>query len=149
MSINITNKEYQSLIDLVAIASWIMDAYTIGEGQYPNHRELIKKIYSSFKLMQSEGKIEFAPEFNDYFETRNFEEFIQNEFIQPYEENFFWDELVYKLAERDVTASIELDEFKKMDGMKRLELIDAAKESYELEFEKNGIKNLCLRKNDN
>jgi len=60
MKINFTKKEYRSLIDLLDIANWVINAHRTGIGEEPKeYADLIQKIYSFSKEMGCEDIIEF------------------------------------------------------------------------------------------
>lgn len=144
MKINITKHEYRLLLDILSIASWVMNAFTIGEDKFPAHEALRKKIYSYFKEMGAEDRIEFAKNLDDYFELSEYEEHIHDTFLSSYEENFFWDELIDRLAERDVLCSVRIENLHQLEVIDRIRLIEDAKEKYETEFEKHGLERLRI-----
>jgi hypothetical protein len=69
-------------------------------------------------------------------------------FIAEFENNTFWDELMKRLAERDLIEEIgSEEEYYKMDTIKRINLQETVQEKYLNEFQENGIKNICLKSN--
>lgn len=147
MKIDLTKNEYGVLLDLLFLADWVMHAHaTEEEEHHPEHEALKKKIYSHFKEMEAEDKIEFSEELDNYLELANYEEELHTKFIEPYDDNNFWVELIDRLAERDVISNVGIERFNKLQGNDRLHLIEEAKERYENEFAKNGLKHLKIHK---
>ena len=92
MNIEFTSKEYQVLLDMLSIADWVMNAFVEDEAEHSKEHEALKrKLFSFYKEMGEERRVEFAPEFDDYFETREYERYIQETFLLPYEDNLFED----------------------------------------------------------
>ena len=56
--------------------------------------------------MDTTDRIEYSKEFDNYFEKQPYDTQIHEEFIEPYDENTFWDELIERLAVRDVIARV-------------------------------------------
>lgn len=115
MKINITKKEYQTLLDMLNIADWVLHSYTIKEPKQNEYEALKQKFLSYFKEMDADDKIEFSPEFNEYFEKTEYEKLINEKFIEPYENELFWDELIHRLSERDTIHAMGVEQYRKMN----------------------------------
>jgi len=145
MKINITKKEYRVLLDMLTIADWIMHAHAIGKEEHHLEHEALKdKLLSYYKEMGAEDRIESSQELDGYYETNDYEEYVQDKFIQPYEDEFFWDELIDRLGERDAINTVGIEQFSKMDFVERMRKLDEMKERYANEFEEQGLDNLQL-----
>ncbi|ASQ44571.1 hypothetical protein [Legionella clemsonensis] len=144
MKINLTKKEYRALLDMLYLADWVLHAYTIKENEQDEYEALKKKLLSYFKEMDAEDKIEFSPELNDYFEKADFEDYLNEKIIQPYENELFWDELIHRLSERDMVKALGMEQYSKMDAIERIKRMEEIKEQYANEFEAQGLANLKL-----
>ncbi|KTD59579.1 hypothetical protein Lsan_2170 [Legionella santicrucis] len=144
MKINITKKEYRTLLDMLYIADWVLHSYTIKETKQNEYEALKQKFLSYFKEMEADDLIEFSPEFDEYFEKTQYEELINEKFIEPYEKKLFWDELIQRLSERDVIHAMGVEQYRKMDPMERMRKVEEIKAQYANEFEKHGVKHLKL-----
>jgi len=145
MKINITKKEYSLLIDMLCIANWVMHAHAMDEDQHSiAHEIFIKKMMSFHDEMDANDKIMFSNELDDYFETGEYEEYIHEKFIEPYEDEFFWDELIERLAERDLINEVGEKQLVGMDFVEKMTRLEAIKELYQDEFSENGLKNLQI-----
>ncbi|KTC86538.1 hypothetical protein [Legionella brunensis] len=148
MKINLTKKEYRALLDMLYIADWVLHSYTIKEAEPDEYEVLKKNLLSYFKEMDAEDKIEFSLEFNDYFEKADYEDYLNEKVIQPYENELFWDELIHRLGERDMINAVGMERYSKMDAIERIKRIEEIKEQYANEFEKHGLANLKIKSDD-
>jgi hypothetical protein len=142
MKINITKKEYRLLIEMLYLADWMMNAHWADRG-LKEHKEFLTKILSIYKEMGAEDIIEYSEVLKDYHETTEYDERIQEKYITPYDNATFWDELIDRLAERDILNEIGLEKYKAMGDMARMTLFDEKRSQYATEFEKDGLE--CVR----
>jgi hypothetical protein len=143
MNINISKEEYRVLLDMLSVADWVIHAYAVKKEDYHHEHEVLKnKLLSYSKEMGADDLIESSEEVSGFFETTDYETFILNTYIQPYENELFWDELIERLAERDLIKSVGKEQYTKMEILERMKQIDEMKKPYESEFESRGIENL-------
>ena len=103
MKINFTKKEYRLLLDLVYLGEWMIEAHETGRTpESEKYEMIIQKIYSHAKEMGCEDLIESAEQFNEYFPTMEYEESEVRDYIDEYNDETFWSELIGRLMERDV-----------------------------------------------
>ncbi len=137
MRINFTKREYRRLLELVYLGDWMLNARDVADNpETADHRELRRKLYSYYKDMQCEDLIE--PAADDLYETRQFEDAVQ-EMVRQYDEETFWDELAWRLADRDAEAAVGFEELRSMDGLERIELIDSKRQRWIDELERHGL----------
>jgi|688.fasta_scaffold290548_1 hypothetical protein len=140
MKIHFTKKEYRLLLDMLYIADWVMHSHQlISERGHKEHEALYDKIKSYYREMEAEDIIEYSKETDSYYETREYEEKTLEEFITPYDEDIFWEELVDRLAKRDVFRKIGIEKYNKMELIERIKTMSEAAEQYENEFEEHGL----------
>lgn len=103
MKINFTKQEYQLLVTMLEISNWVMTATEPGENKEAEpYNELRKKILSYFKEMGMEDCYIYDKARDEYYETAEYEDDAESmRFIDKYNEDIFWEELVSKLATRD------------------------------------------------
>ena len=143
MNISITKKEYRLLLDMLSVADWIMHAYAIKKEDYHKEHGVLKnKLLSYYKEMGADDLIESSDQLDDCYETNEYEQHILNKFIKPYEDAFFWDNLVDRLAERDLIKFVGAESYSKMDLIERMAKLNELKDRYLNEFKQNGIDNL-------
>jgi len=147
MKINITNKEYLILLDILYIADWIMHGfYTEDRVATKKYRDLEQKLFSLAKEFGADDLIKPDGKDGEFFATRKFEdESLALEYIEEYEEESFWDELIERLAERDLVHKYGPEIMKLIFEDEDIhDELENFKEKYAKEFEKNGLKNLRL-----
>ncbi|KTC79424.1 hypothetical protein [Legionella cherrii] len=144
MNISITKKEYGTLLDMLCIADWVLNLYTTKAPKQNEYDALKQKFLSYFKEMDASDKIEFSSELNEYFEKIEYEQSLNDNFIQPFENMLFWDELTQRLGERDMIQKIGMEQYKKMNPIERLKKVEEFKEHYARQFEKHGLEHLKI-----
>ena len=146
MKIELSKKEYRNLLDLLAISEWVLNANAVG-GDNPEalkYKKVEQKLLSYAKHHDCEDLIEYDVKLKEYFPTRIYEESEYRKFIDEYEEDTFWDELVSRLSHRDLLREVGEIEYKEMAFEERFIRQERVEEKYNIEFEKNGLKNLKL-----
>lgn len=146
MKINITKKEYEKLLDIFYIADWIMHAfYCDVRPETKEYRELEQRIFAYAKDYGLDDLIEedidggFSP-------TRKFEdESGAHDFIEEYEEETLWDELIERLARRDFIEKHGLEAMETVfNNEKMFNELECIKEKYSQEFEASGVQKLRI-----
>ena len=87
--------------------------------------------------------IEFSQEINEYVLTEKAEDSLVEEFEEFVEESF-WEELLFRLGQRDLIKEVGEKEYRRMEEVELEEHQEAAEAKYRDEFEKNGIRNLGI-----
>lgn len=141
MKINFTKKEYKHLVTMIGIADWVINAHHV-DVQHKECRSLIAKILSYAKEMGM-GDC-YVKDGDEYYETREYEEKSEKmAFIQEYEEQVFWEELISKLVDRDYHKKYGGEE---ADFSMRIERYTKMEHMYADEVNEHGIKNLNFNK---
>ena len=140
MKINFTKKEYRLLLEFMYLGDWMMSSQ-LDEVKYTEdneHNALYQKIFSHAKEMG------FAD--NMYFETRIFEELMDETYVDPYDEECFWEVLIRELAQRDAIEQMGEAVYAKLDPMERIKILYTYEKQYRKEFEDFGLSRLKLHK---
>lgn len=147
MKINFTNKEYATLIEMLDIASWVISAYKNVDGPREKpYDDLRKKLYALASDFGCDDKITYSKEDDDYFETRYFEmESPHREFIEEYDNEVFWSQLIDRLATRDAINEVGEDAFSNGSIENRFAILGKHEEIWSAEFEKNSLDNLAIK----
>ena len=69
---------------------------------------------------------------------------VHEQEFDDYEEECFWDHLIYRMADKDLVAKLG-DKAEKLTNEERIDMIDPISEKYVKEFEENGIDNLVIK----
>ncbi|MDI6783827.1 MAG: hypothetical protein QME64_07010 [bacterium] len=144
MEIKFTEEQYENLVKLVYLGNWMINAIRTDD-VVEQYEDLEQYIYS-FAEDAGLGKyIEYDQELEMFFPTGEFEENTDVEqYREDYDDENFWDELIYRLARRDFIEAYGEDAVMKMDLRERLEKEDPFIEKYYEEFEKYGIERLKI-----
>ncbi len=149
MKLHLTKKEYRALLDLIAVGDWVLHSHTVQDKDCSvTHRAVMKKIFSYSSEMQCEDLVEYDQKTDECYETCAYEEVIQEVFIQPYNDETFWEELADRLAMRDAVREIGEDNLKTMEPLERVKLLGDKTDTYENEFEEHGLEYLTIIRNN-
>ncbi len=145
MKLNLTPAEYRLLLDLVYLGEWMACA-RIASDEHPRVKKydaLVQKVYSYAAEAGCAELVERSEDDGRLEPTRKFEEDDDlMGMIHEYDQDSFWDELIDRLAERDVrvaTGDGHLPPFKEY-----LELAGPIEEKYAREFESHGLARMQL-----
>jgi hypothetical protein len=141
MEITLTKAQYQSLLKMVFLGNWIINAprtETIKEFD-----ELEEHIFSFARTFGLENEIDFDENTGRLYPSEQFENSL-SPYIDEYNENNMWQELISILSHRDLVEEIGEDNLKDLDRDTFNETLDTLYEKYEQEFSENGIQNLRL-----
>jgi len=147
MKIDITKKEYGTLLDILFIADWVLHSHKIGRpAETEEYRSLIQKLYSYAKDIGYEDFIEYSSNMEGYSPTGEYEETNDSmEFIEEFENDSFWEELVERLILRDLIQQEGEDNLSNMEIKEIFEKEEPFRKKYYDEFEENGLKNISIR----
>ncbi|MFC5406879.1 hypothetical protein [Cohnella soli] len=139
MKIVLTKKQYRDLIELLFLGNWLANASRTGaEGdeRLEKYEEIQYFILSYAKQFQADDVVK--AEGNEFYTTMDFEEKLMP-VVEEYDDYIFWEQISMKLAKRDLLREIGPVSNLKAEHKERMYEIE---EQYEIEFEKNGLKNL-------
>lgn len=138
VNLELTPEQYRQLLKLTYIGDWVID-----EPENKEHNALVQHIFAGAADAGLAGLIDYDKELNIYLPSMDFDEEVLD-IVDDFEEECFWDHLIYRLADRDIRDELgEKAEELSMDEL--IERIDPATEKYLKEFEDNGIGNLYIR----
>ena len=133
MQIELTNKEFRHLLDLVYIGNWVLNS-TRGDDRFAEYDDLESKIFS---LCRSVGMKVLVENWNNTtIPSRAYEAGGIHEAIAYYEDNVFYEILAEELSRRDMGYADITDE--------NFEEITGRMQQYMQEFEASGVDHLIL-----
>ena len=133
MNIELTEKEFRRLLDLVYIGNWVLNS-TRGEDRFEDYNIIQEKL---FALCAKNGMNALITRWHGHiFPSNAYENGGIHEAIADYEDAVFFDILAEELARRDLNC---IDSTPEEDPE-----LAARMDAYLDEFEKNGIDNLSL-----
>ena len=133
MNIDLTDKEFRRLLDMVYIGNWILNS-TRTTDRFEDYDLVQEKLFS---LCAKNGMPSLVQTWHGHvFPSRAYEDGGIHEAIADYEDAVFFDILAEELARRDMIS----------DGLDDTdtEALALRMDEYMSEFEKNGIANLKL-----
>jgi hypothetical protein len=142
MKIELNKKQYRDLIELLFLGNWVANASRTGaegDDMLEKYEEIFDYILSHAKSFEADDVV--MQEDKRFYTTMDFDESIMP-VIEDYDDYTFWEQLSSKLAERDLLRELGPISFKEEHQERMFDI----EEQYEIEFEKNGLKNLTLVK---
>lgn len=133
MNIELTDKEFRLLLDMVYIGDWVLNS-TRGSDRFEAYDQIQEKL---FTLCANTGMRSLVQSYmGHYFPSKAYEDGGIHEAIADYEDAVFFDILAEELARRDMSQ----------EGIAQEELTELTSrmDEYLGEFEKNGIDNLYV-----
>lgn len=133
MNIELTDKEFRRLLDMIYIGNWILNS-TRGDDRFEDYDLLQEKL---FALCQKNGMRSLIQSWHGHiFPSRAYEEGGIHEAIADYEDAVFFSILAEELARRDLgLESSDPEDFSQLS---------ARMEDYLDEFEKNGLSTINI-----
>ncbi len=135
MNLELTNKQYRRLLDMVYIGNWVLNS-TRGDDRFKDYDDVESLLFSkagdvNMGMLAEVYEGEVVP-------SRAFVEGGIHEAIIEYENNVFFDILAEDLARRDMEQeNVDQNDFNEL--MNRME-------EYMTEFELHGTDNISLEK---
>ncbi len=148
MTIECTPQEFENLVKLVSLGSWMVNGIRPEEERIAKFKDVEQAVYAAAHDTGLSHLVEYSEAKEKMIPTQSLETDKEIEACKEYyDSEIFWTELTQRLAMRDFlrdfgheVASMPLKE----QAEKRHSII----ERYVNEFEKNGVDNLALRKNN-
>lgn len=133
MNIELTNKEFRRLLDMVYIGNWILNS-TRGNDRFQDYDDLESKL---FALCRTNGMDVLAEDWeNTVIPSQAYQQGGIQEVIAYYEDNVFYEILAEELSRRDMDyADITADNYDE---------IVTRMNQYMTEFEISGVDHLVL-----
>lgn len=128
MQIQLTNKEFRRLLDLVYIGNWVLNS-TRGNDRFPDYDDLESKIFALSPALSEPWNGTIVP-------SRAYAEGGIHEAIAYYEDNVFYEILAEELSRRDMDYP-EITEDNYDEIMTRMQ-------KYMEEFQISGVDRLIL-----
>ena len=134
MQIELTEKEFRRLLDMVYIGNWILNSCRDSD-RFEDYDKIEEKLFS---LCPEHGMAALTQRWRGHsYPSRAFEEGGIHEAIADYEDAVFYDILAEELARRDMDTD--------QVSQENLEELTSRMDEYFDEFEKNGIENVKIQ----
>ncbi len=142
MNLDFNKEEFESLIKMVYLGNWMINANK-EEGSVEKYNLVQDKVFSKAQELNLSGVIEEHE--NKFSLSEEFKEKAGvNKIHDEYDEDTFWGELVDRLAMKEFSKKYSEDEISKMSIEERISKSAEFFEKYEKEIEDNGLDNINL-----
>lgn len=142
MDIKFSKEQYEALIKLVYLGEWVANSARTDD-VITDFDELLCYVLSQAKEAGHDIYVQYDDKLKKYFPSQKLEEDLDS-FIEEYNTWNFWEDLVYRMAERDLVGKYGREAVTKMSFEQRMEKEQPFLDKYYEEFEKNGIENLKM-----
>ena len=142
MNISLTPEQYKTLLVTTYLGNWMVNAHRIETDR--NFDALASHVYSRAESFGLGSLVELDPENGRYYPTSLLEE-LAAEYLEAYDNEIFWDELINRLAERDLIAKHGQNVIKKMTVEERFAELEEFETRYGEEFEDHGVERLTIK----
>jgi hypothetical protein len=153
MKIELTKKQLKTLLELVYLGNWMVNAHRTGSKEDPiiqEHDDLAHYIYAQAGKAGLDKEVQYVEDLKNWYVTYDFEmEGNVSIYHDEYDDNNFWDELRERLALRDFNRIYSEKEIDEMSIAERIEKREPFIEKYEKELYENGLDRLIINENQN
>jgi hypothetical protein len=132
--------EFRKLLEIVCLADWVKNAHA-GPDSTVNPYSVEQKIYKGAIAAGCGDLVTYDAKKNVYSPSKNLEEKF-HEVLDEYNDETFWEELVTRMAIRDVEEERGQAALEKMSPEEQLRALRQWEERYQAETETHGIDRL-------
>ena len=146
MKIHFSKKEYQTLLEVLYIADWVLNAHREEEQEIKkNYKDLEQKIMAMAGEFGLSDLVERSAGIGNYFPSRKFLDESQiTKPIEEFENATFWEELLERLARRDFIQEYGREAILKMSLEECFEKETKLQKEYDQEFSEHGLDRLMI-----
>lgn len=142
MDIPFTQAQYRTLLLMVYLGNWTVNAHKVDPDKAFD--ELANYLYSFAGSFGIKGLVEMSPDNGKYYPTSKLEE-VATGYMEEYDNETFWEELIDRLTERDFLAEYGEDAIREMTPEERFLKREELAKRYQEEFEERGLEHLTVR----
>ncbi len=146
MNVSLTQREYRLLIDLLLAADWVIHGHRKDEpAEAEPYRMVVQKFLSLAPEFGLSDLVEIDEGNNQYRPTPKLErETGAWQLLDEYDDLVFWEELIVRLAERDVAHMPGKGDVANMSPEDYKRLAAPLEDKYASEFYEHGLDRLTL-----
>ena len=144
MKVFFTKKEYKLLIRMLGIADRVMEGIERNAESDKAYEAFFQKMLLHAKEMGLEDEVKYSKETHDCYFEDGFNEELEKQYLKPYNDHNFWEDLIFRLALRDLVKQYSLEGFDAMDRLEKIAKIESASIKYATEFDTKGLDFLKL-----
>ena len=140
--IEFTNEQYLQLIKVLYLGRWVASSHS--EEPDKSIDELEQFLFAHAKDFGQEALLDFDPKYKKFFASEELEEQM-DPVIQDYDDYTFWDELAWRMAEREFGQKFDQAQVLCMTNDEIFREKNSIADKYFEEFSANGIDNMLLK----
>lgn len=146
MKIEFSKAEYRTLIEMLYLADWVLMSHDEApDPKKERYFHLCQKIYASAKAMGCESLVENDRSLRAFVPTQKLEELESvRDAIEVYNSETFWEELIERLVERDMTRMLPTMAKEPSTPDEYWAIASPIEERYATEFQTNGVRRLGI-----
>lgn len=146
MKIEVTKEQLASLAKLVYLGNWLANSWRTDDviEEYDEIESLVLEAAAKNGL---EDYVEFDEEEKKAFPSAELEEKLA-ETVDFYNDNTFWDQLIYRMADRDYLRKFGEEAWDDLATEAGMEREKPLVNKYEKEFNENGLDRLEIRRDN-
>ncbi|WP_053220496.1 hypothetical protein [Virgibacillus senegalensis] len=142
IKMEMSERQYEKLMELVYMGNWLVNAHRNEE--IASYSEMEQFVFSKYEDAGFDEYVTYDKE-DDFYELTSEQKEKVHRYIKEFEDYNLWEELTYRLANRDLLQELgPVGKLQQKDIERRLDLA----EQYENEFIKNGLKNVKVNKSN-
>ena len=142
VQINLTKEQYKTLVEMIYLGRWMANA--IRTKTIKKYDDMEQHVFSFTKQAGLQDCIDYDAKMKMYFTLREFEETVVLPLKEEYDDYTFWDELIHRLAWRDVERKLGPNAQEGTATDEQMREKDALVRKYEDEVAENGLDNLQI-----
>ncbi|MBM3295083.1 MAG: hypothetical protein FJY82_11265 [Candidatus Aminicenantes bacterium] len=142
MELKLTKKQYETLMKLVYLGNWVVNGYK-KEDKAADTDHLENYIFAKASDFGLGNLVFYDEELDGYYPSQETEDAWLADFDE-FVNDVYWDELMHRLAERDLETRYGQDAVEAMSADERAKLEQELMDKYFAEFQKNGMSNFIL-----
>lgn len=144
MKIEFTKEQFGDLLKITYLGNWFANAIHDGSKDDPRDKEMdaIDDYILSFAKEFGFGDyVEYDKKFKKHFPTATLDAWAEK-YIDEFNEDNFWEELFYRMSERDFARAYSPEDTAAMDMHERFEKEEPFREQWDTEINEYGVSRL-------
>jgi hypothetical protein len=146
MKIELTKQQLASLAKLVYMGNWLANSWRTDD-VVQEFDEIESLVLNAAARNGLEEYVEYDEDEKTAFPSAELEEKMAD-MVDFYNDNTFWDHLIYRMADRDYARKYGDDALNELTTEKGMEREKPLLDKYEKEFNENGIDRLEIRRDN-
>lgn len=145
ISLNLTEKDYRKLVELVYLG--VVLHHTYSDKEYKSMHKAEQAIYSQAGKFGCQDLISYQPELNTFLATHNLMDNMDL-FRAEYDYNTFYEELISRLSEKEFMKYYSFEQLREMSQDSKDEALKFLKDKYDAAAMQGGFEKILEKAKD-